>query len=119
MLLIDRSDTIRSPLCAPSFSPKLANGEVMFHIGGCNACHAMPNEEDKTKLGGGVELKSPYGSFYPPNISPDVRDGIGGWSEADFVTAMWKGTSPDGRHYFPAFPYPSYQRMKLADVRDL
>jgi mono/diheme cytochrome c family protein len=32
---------------------------------------------------------------------------------------MWKGTSPDGRHYFPAFPYPSYQRMKLEDVRDL
>ena len=103
----------------PTYSPKLANGEVMFHIGGCNACHAMPNEEDKTKLGGGAELKSPYGSFYPPNISPDLRDGIGGWSEADFVTAMWKGTSPDGRHYFPAFPYPSYQRMKLEDVRDL
>jgi mono/diheme cytochrome c family protein len=103
----------------PAYSPKLANGEVMFHIGGCNACHAMPNEEDKTKLGGGAELKSPYGSFFPPNISPDIRDGIGGWSEADFVTAMWKGTSPDGRHYFPAFPYPSYQRMKLEDVRDL
>jgi mono/diheme cytochrome c family protein len=103
----------------PAYQPKLANGKVMFHIGGCNACHAMPDEEDKTKLGGGEELKSPYGSFYPPNISPDVRDGIGGWSEADFVTAMWKGTSPDARHYFPAFPYPSYQRMKLADVRDL
>lgn len=103
----------------PVYSPKFANGEVMFHIGGCNSCHAMPDEDDKTKLGGGAELKSPYGSFYPSNISPDVRDGIGGWSEADFVTAMWKGTSPDGRHYFPAFPYPSYRRMKLEDVRDL
>src|SRR6266481_3690117 len=57
--------------------------------------------------------------FYPPNISPDRNDGIGGWSEADFVTAMWKGTSPDGRHYYPAFPYTSYQRMRLEDVRDL
>jgi mono/diheme cytochrome c family protein len=91
----------------------------MFNAGGCAACHATPNQDDRTRLGGGRELKSPFGSFYAPNISPDSKDGIGGWSEADFVTAMWKGTSPDGRHYFPAFPYTSYQRMKLADVRDL
>jgi mono/diheme cytochrome c family protein len=103
----------------PAYAPDLANGKFMFHAGGCNSCHATPNEEDKTKLGGGMELKSPYGSFYPPNISPDRSDGIGAWSEADFVTAMWKGTAPDGRHYFPAFPYTSYQHMKREDVRDL
>jgi mono/diheme cytochrome c family protein len=103
----------------PAYTPDLANGKIMFHAGGCNSCHAMPDEEDKTKLGGGIELKSPYGNFYPPNISSDPHDGIGGWSEADFVTAMWKGSSPDGRHYFPAFPYTSYRHMKLADVRDL
>jgi mono/diheme cytochrome c family protein len=64
-------------------------------------------------------LKSPFGTFYVPNISSDPNDGIGKWSEADFVTAMTKGTAPDGRHYFPAFPYTSYQRMRLDDVRDL
>jgi len=103
----------------PAYTPDLANGKTMFHAGGCNSCHAIPDEDDRTKLGGGLELKSPYGSFYVPNISPDPRDGIGSWSEADFVTAMWKGTSPDGRHYYPAFPYTSYQYMKLEDVRDL
>ena len=46
------------------------------------------------------------------------RRGIGSWSEADFVTALWKGTSPHGRHLFPAFQYTSYQHMELADVRD-
>jgi mono/diheme cytochrome c family protein len=66
-----------------------------------------------------VELKSPFGIFYSPNISPDPADGIGGWSEADFVTAMKKGTSPTGEHYYPSFPYTSYQRMKQEDVRDL
>ena len=71
------------------------------------------------KLAGGVALKTPFGTFYSPNISPDPKDGIGAWSEADFLTAMWKGTSPEGRHYYPAFPYTSYQRMKEADVRDL
>ncbi|MEA2930664.1 MAG: hypothetical protein QOG38_3092 [Hyphomicrobiales bacterium] len=97
----------------------LGNGREMFFAGGCASCHATPGAEDKTRLGGGLGLPSPFGTFYVPNISPDPEDGIGRWSEADFVTAMLKGTSPDGRHYFPAFPYPSYQRMRLDDVRDL
>jgi mono/diheme cytochrome c family protein len=100
-------------------SADLANGKEMFYAGGCTSCHATPGQDDKTRLGGGLGLKSPFGAFYVPNISPDPDDGIGKWSEADFVTAMTKGTSPDGRHYFPAFPYTSYQRMRIEDVRDL
>jgi mono/diheme cytochrome c family protein len=102
-----------------AYQPNLDNGKVMFFAGGCTSCHATPKEEDRTRLGGGMELKSPYGSFYPPNISPHPKDGIGSWTEAQFVTAMMKGTSPDGRHYFPSFPYTSYQRMTLADLRDM
>jgi mono/diheme cytochrome c family protein len=102
-----------------SRSADLANGKEMFYAGGCASCHASPGQDDKTRLGGGLGLKSPFGTFYVPNISPDPNDGIGKWSEADFVTAMTKGTSPDGRHYFPAFPYTSYQRMRIEDVRDL
>jgi len=97
----------------------LANGKEMFYAGGCPACHAVPGHEDRTRLGGGLGLKSPYGTFYAPNISPDPQDGIGLWSAAEFVTAVMKGTSPEGTHYFPAFPYPSYQRMKVEDVRDM
>jgi mono/diheme cytochrome c family protein len=102
-----------------AYTPNLDNGKTMFLVGGCASCHATPNQEDKTRLGGGLGLKSPFGTFFTPNISPDRKDGIRGWSEADFVTAMWKGTAPDGSHYYPAFPYTSYQRMKLEDVRDL
>ena len=100
-------------------TPNLDNGKTMFLIGGCASCHATPGQDDKTKLGGGVGLKSPFGTFYTPNISPDPSQGIGKWAEADFVTAMIKGTSPDGRHYFPAFPYTSYQRIGTGDLRDL
>jgi mono/diheme cytochrome c family protein len=103
----------------PSHTANLTNGKEMFYAGGCAACHAVPGQEDRTRLGGGLGLKSPYGTFYAPNISPDPDDGIGRWTEAQFVTAVVKGTSPDGSHYFPAFPYPSYQRMALADVRDM
>jgi mono/diheme cytochrome c family protein len=100
-------------------APDLANGRTMFMAGGCGGCHAVPGAEDKTRLGGGLGLKSPFGDFYVPNISSDRNDGIGAWSEADFVTAMTKGTAPDGRHYYPAFPYTSYQRIAIDDLRDL
>ena len=103
----------------PQRAPNLENGRTMFYAGGCTSCHATPNQDDKTRLGGGLGLKSPFGTFYAPNISPDPNQGIGKWSEADFVTAMVKGTSPDGSHLFPAFPYTSYQRMRFDDVRDL
>jgi hypothetical protein len=89
----------------PQHDPDLANGRAMLFAGGCPACHATPNQEDRTRLGGGLALKTPFGTFYAPNISPDPKTGIGGWSEADFVTALTKGTSPEGRHYFPVFPY--------------
>ncbi|MFY9756058.1 MAG: cytochrome c [Pseudolabrys sp.] len=100
-------------------TPNLANGKEMFYAGGCASCHAVPKQEDKTKLGGGLALGSPFGTFYVPNISSDPKDGIGGWSEAQFVTAMVTGTSPSGEHLFPAFPYTSYQRMNFDDLRDL
>src|SRR3954471_19159481 len=106
-------------LAAATRAPDPANGQEIFNIGGCASCHAVPNQPDRLKLGGGLPLTSPFGTFYAPNISPDPNDGIGRWSEADFVTAMQKGTAPDGRHYFPAFPYGSYQRMRTEDIRDL
>jgi len=107
----------------PPYSPNLDNGRTMFAIGGCASCHAVPNSDpdkvDRTRLGGGLALKSPFGTFYVPNISPDPKDGIGRWSEANFVTALWKGTSAHGTNLYPAFPYTSYTRMRLDDVRDL
>jgi len=107
----------------PPYSPNPDNGKTMFDIGGCASCHAVPNKDpdkvDRTRLGGGLGVKSPFGTFYVPNISPDPRDGIGNWSEANFVTALWKGTSEHGNHLFPTFPYASYQHMRLDDVRDL
>ncbi len=103
----------------PAHRPDLANGKLVFNAGGCASCHATPKQDDRLRLGGGLPLTSPFGTFYAPNISPDPSAGIGRWSEADFVTALLKGTSPKGEHYFPAFPYTSYQKMTSGDARDL
>lgn len=96
-------------------------GKVMFWAGGCASCHTAPKStgEAKLQLVGGLELKTPFGIFRAPNISPDENNGIGGWSKADFANAMLNGVTPDGSHYFPAFPYTSYGRMTDKDVMDL
>jgi mono/diheme cytochrome c family protein len=103
----------------PTREADLANGEVMFHAGGCASCHATPEQEDRRRLGGGLPLKTPFGTFRVPNISSDTQQGIGAWSELAFVNAMLRGVGRDGQHLYPAFPYTTYQRMKVDDVRDL
>jgi mono/diheme cytochrome c family protein len=79
------------PAPLPPHKPDLANGREMFFAGGCASCHAVPKQQDTTRLGGGLALGSPIGTFYVPNISPDRGDGIGGWSEIQFVAAMTVG----------------------------
>lgn len=96
-------------------------GKRIFSAGGCTSCHSTPwaQGEARLELAGGLELKTPFGTFVPPNISSDPTDGIGNWSFEDFANAMLKGVSPSGAHYYPAFPYTSYARMKPADIADL
>ena len=109
----------------PPHTPDAAAGEQIFWAGGCASCHATPVDGKRAKggnkllLGGGAELESPYGVFRAPNISSHETDGIGGWSALDFVNAMQRGVSPEGRHYYPSFPYTSYARMPVEDVLDL
>ena len=94
-------------------------GRRVFFIAGCPSCHMSTGQSDPLRLGGGMKLKTPFGDFYPPNISPDPRDGIGAWSAGDFANALMEGVSPQGANLYPAFPYPSYRRMAIKDMRDL
>lgn len=96
-------------------------GRAVFTAAGCGSCHAAKDAKDDARLmlGGGQEFPSPFGTFVAPNISSDPTHGIGGWSELDLLNALHHGTSPDGRHYFPAFPYGTYTRMTAPDAVDL
>jgi mono/diheme cytochrome c family protein len=98
-----------------------ARGERIFWAGGCSSCHSQKGAKDEAlkQLGGGLALATPFGTFHAPNISPDAETGIGNWSGEDFANAMMRGVSPQGEHYYPAFPYTSYARMQIGDVADL
>src|SRR3981081_4735160 len=93
----------------PAYTPDLANGLTTFNAGGCSSCHAVSGQPDRTRLGGGLAIPSPFGTVYVPYTSRDPADGLGLLTEADFVSALLKGTSPQRTHYCPAFPYTSYQ----------
>jgi mono/diheme cytochrome c family protein len=94
-----------------------ARGEYIFNIAGCLGCHTVPKTGQR--LAGGRALKTPFGTFYSPNITPDRETGIGGWTDEDFIRALRDGKSPDGTSYFPVFPYTSFTHLTEQDMRDL
>ncbi len=96
----------------------VARGEYLAQAGGCLGCH-VEARAGATPFAGGRALKSPFGTFFGPNITPHPEAGIGRWTEADFRRAMRDGKRPDGSRYFPAFPYVAFTRISDADLRDL
>jgi len=106
---------------AAGYSPDAKAGALVFAAAGCASCHVAPGAEKDGApvLAGGQAFASDFGTFYAPNISPDPDAGIGGWSRAEFARAVTLGVSPDGQHYYPAFPYSSYKNMTPRDVADL
>jgi mono/diheme cytochrome c family protein len=104
----------------PAHDPDPARGEVLYHVGGCISCHKASADAGVTgPPAGGAAFPTPVGTFWPGNLTPDPETGIGRWTAEQFVDAVMRGVSPDRRHYFPAFPYPSYRNMRVEDVLDL
>lgn len=93
-------------------------GAYVAAAGGCVACHTE-DRKGATPFAGGRPLRTLIGTFYGPNITPHPEAGLGRWSEADFIRAMREGIRPDGAHYYPALPYPSFTRIADGDLRDL
>ena len=96
----------------------VARGRYIFYAGACASCHTDQPAGGQF-LAGGRALPTHLGTFYVPNITPDPETGIGRWSLADFRRSMVEGVGPDGRQYYPVFPYPWYTGMRDQDITDL
>jgi mono/diheme cytochrome c family protein len=96
-------------------------GETVFWAAGCASCHKAEGAQGEAALvlSGGQRLATPFGTFVVPNISTHPQAGIGSWSLDTFARAVTRGVSPEGKHYYPAFPYTSYALMTDGDVADL
>ena len=88
-------------------------GAYLARAGGCFSCHTAPGGE---KLAGGRALATPFGTFYSPNITPDLDTGIGRWTDAQFLRALREGIRPDGAKYFPVFQYTSFTGITDSDA---
>lgn len=118
---VTRPQPLDERVLAGLAAPDLANGERLFWAGGCISCHAPKGASDRGELvlAGGAPLITPFGTFHPPNISPDEAAGIGSWTLYQFANAMLRGIDDEGHHLYPSFPYGSYSRMAAQDVQDL
>lgn len=97
-----------------------AHGEQVFWSAGCASCHMAPEAKGDAQLvlAGGQQFPSAFGTFIAPNISPSDQ-GIGGWTLEQFANAVMRGVSPEGQHYYPAFPYAAFGKMEVQDLADL
>ncbi len=99
-----------------TYKANVENGKYMFNAAGCGACHGSGDETEL--LSGGMEMNTAIGTFYAPNIS-NHANGIGGWSNAQFLNAVMVGLDRDGDNLYPVMPYTSYGGMKPEDVLDI
>lgn len=117
-LIVTRPETV-APERFAALEGDAAAGEDVFWAGGCASCHKAEGSDALTELPGGRRFVTEFGTFVAPNISPHPTHGLGSWTLPQFASAMLKGTSPDGSHYYPSFPYSTYTRMTDQDVADL
>ena len=87
-------------------------GVYLYNAAGCGGCHGSPPS-------GGLGLDTPFGTFRVPNITPDMQHGIGGWSQAQFQTALRDGIGAKGEYLFPVFPFTSFTHLTDRDIGDL
>ena len=95
---------------------------AIMDCGGCHTTGALTGRPDAAMqlAGAKVGFAIPeLGIFYPPNLTPDLETGIGGWSEAEIVTAVRTGVRPDGRELAPPMPWRAYAVLSDADAAAL
>ena len=97
-------------------SAAVERGRYVATAANCISCHTRDNG---AAYAGGRSLATPLGPIHSTNITPDRETGIGSWTEEDLRRALREGIAADGRHLFPAFPYPFYTRLSDGDIADL
>ncbi|KJC62085.1 alcohol dehydrogenase [Bradyrhizobium sp. LTSPM299] len=91
----------------------IARGKALTIAGDCASCHTAVSDKP---FAGGKRIDTPFGAVFSPNLTPDRDTGIGGWSDDDFLRALRTGVSPNGAHYYPAFPYPNFTKLIRDDI---
>jgi len=103
-----------------SLTGDATRGNYLILLSGCASCHTKHGSGPAggQDLAGGDPIRTVFGTFYPPNITPDRQTGIGNWTIAQFSDALSNGDGPHGNLY-PVFPYNDLTLMSDQEVADL
>ena len=109
----DEVPVSEAPVVFSATPEQIKRGEYLARAGNCIGCHTA---RGGAAYAGGLGVRTPFGTVYSTNLTPDARTGIGAWSPAHFWRAMHNGRSRDGRLLYPAFPYPEFTQVTREDV---
>jgi mono/diheme cytochrome c family protein len=106
-----------APVAVPSL---VERGAYLAKAANCALCHTAVGPEGpdvKHPYAGGLEARDVFGTWHGPNITPDVKTGIGGWTDDQIAAAIREGVRPDGSQLYPIMPYMLFNVMTDADVK--
>jgi mono/diheme cytochrome c family protein len=90
----------------------LARGEYLARMADCEACHTGAGGT----LSGGRAFATPFGTIHATNITPDPQNGVGAYTDDEWVSALQRGVGRGGKHLYPAMPYTNYTLMSREDA---
>ncbi len=80
---------------------RVARGEYLIRLGGCNDCHTpgyFLGKPNSSRYLGGSDVGFDFpgmGTFVAPNLTPDSETGLRTWSRDEIITALQTGVRPD------------------------
>ncbi|MEZ4707825.1 MAG: cytochrome c [Caldilineaceae bacterium] len=91
---------------SPAAEPSAVYGEYLAATASCGSCH-------------GEELTGNPGTDSPPGPNLTPGGALASWTEADFITALRTGQTPDGRELSAEMPWRGYAQMTETELRAL
>jgi mono/diheme cytochrome c family protein len=115
-------DPVAQPVAMPAdptMAAQISRGQYLAVAGDCQYCHSIPGG---APFAGGQPVQTPFGDLFSPNITPDKKFGIGGYTDAQFWNVMHNGISPGHsllifpRYLYPVMPWQDYNKLSYSDV---
>ena len=128
--IIDAPDPLPGTY-APETRGMVERGEYLVELLGCGSCHtdgafegAADLERSLAGSNTGIAYTNPMGVeypgvVYPPNITPDEKTGIGGWSDSQIAGAIRAGIGRHGSRRIATMPWQGYARLSEEDVNGI
>ncbi|MGJ7030833.1 c-type cytochrome [Niabella hirudinis] len=115
-----------APVQRPDTTDMVKRGEYLVTIAACIECHT-PVEKGQIipekAFSGGREFAMPSGVLHTPNITPDVKTGIGAWTDSMFVSRFKMYSRPESLHpvgkneFNTIMPWGMYAGMTEGDLK--